>query len=121
VQHVELLVRVERLDHAESEVLHVHHLLRRRVLDDTAHGEDAEGSVARLVELHAPDHLLQERVPRQGLDDVEDADCHALEQALHAERLHLVRRCLEQLVEEDLERRVDRVQLAHLARQGTSI
>ena len=117
VQHVELLVRVQRLQHLEGELLELDHLLRRRVLDETAHREDAERRVARLVELDAAEHLLEERVRRQLLDDVEDADGDALEQALHAERLQLPRARLEQLVEEDLDRRADRVEDAHLAGQ----
>ncbi len=54
---------------------------------------------------------------RHRLDDVEDADRDALEEALHAERLQLPRRRREQLVEQDLDGRRDRVEHAHLARE----
>jgi hypothetical protein len=50
-------------------------------------------------------------------DLIEDADRHALEQALHAERLGLPRRRRQQAVEQHLQGRINGVQGAHLALQ----
>ena len=46
----------------EGEILELDHLLRRGVLHEAAHREDAEGRMARLVDLDAAEDVLQERV-----------------------------------------------------------
>ena len=79
--------------------------------------ENAERGVARLVDCTRRMMSLSNGFVVALAYGVEDADGHALEERLHAERLHLPRRRFQQHVEQDLQRRVDRVERAHLALQ----
>ena len=116
-QHVELLVGVQRFEDVECEVLHLRHLggvdsLTTWRIDRMPKAAWRDSSICtRRIMSRSSGFVVSLR------DGVEDADRHALEQRLHAQRLHLPRRRLEQHVEQDLERRVDRMDGADLALQ----